>query len=140
MVGRVDGKIVLITGAASGIGRGTALMLAREGAVVVGADLQSGPGETRSDTFAELKDRIHLAVISDLGPRLYNESLSPTSLHDVTSDSTSLPRRHCGRAVTHSPRNPATGARTGSACRIRTDRRRAQLTPQLGLALPRYPP
>jgi len=46
MVGRVDGKIVLITGAASGIGRGTALMLAREGAVVVGADLQSGPGET----------------------------------------------------------------------------------------------
>ena len=37
----------------------------------------------RSDGFAELKDRIHLAVISDLGPRLYNESLTTTSLHRV---------------------------------------------------------
>jgi pilus assembly protein CpaF len=37
----------------------------------------------RSDSFAELKDRIHLAVISELGPRLYNESLTTTSLHDV---------------------------------------------------------
>jgi pilus assembly protein CpaF len=43
----------------------------------------AAPTEVRLDTFAELKDRIHLAVISDLGPRLYNESLSTTSLHDV---------------------------------------------------------
>ncbi len=40
-------------------------------------------GEVRSDSFADLKDRIHQAVISDLGPRLYNESLSATSLHEV---------------------------------------------------------
>jgi pilus assembly protein CpaF len=39
--------------------------------------------EQRQDSFAELKDRIHLAVISDLGPRLYNESISQASLHDV---------------------------------------------------------
>jgi pilus assembly protein CpaF len=39
--------------------------------------------DSRTDSFAELKDRIHLAVISDLGPRLYNESLSVNSLHDV---------------------------------------------------------
>ncbi len=35
------------------------------------------------DGFAELKDRVHLAVISDLGPRLYNESLSQQALRDV---------------------------------------------------------
>jgi pilus assembly protein CpaF len=35
------------------------------------------------DGFAELKDRVHLAVISDLGPRLYNETLSPEALRDV---------------------------------------------------------
>ncbi len=35
------------------------------------------------DGFAELKDRVHLAVISDLGPRLYNETLSQESLRDV---------------------------------------------------------
>jgi pilus assembly protein CpaF len=35
------------------------------------------------DTFVELKDRIHMAVISELGPRLYNESLSQSTLRDV---------------------------------------------------------
>jgi pilus assembly protein CpaF len=35
------------------------------------------------DGFADLKDRVHLAVISDLGPRLYNEALSPEALRDV---------------------------------------------------------
>jgi pilus assembly protein CpaF len=37
----------------------------------------------KSDGFAEVKDRIHLAVISDLGPRLYNESLTTNSLLEV---------------------------------------------------------
>ena len=35
------------------------------------------------DSFTELKDRIHMAVISGLGPRLYNEGLSPTVLREV---------------------------------------------------------
>jgi NAD(P)-dependent dehydrogenase (short-subunit alcohol dehydrogenase family) len=42
--GRVDGKIVLITGAASGIGRAAALLLAREGASIVATDLQAEKG------------------------------------------------------------------------------------------------
>ena len=40
--GRFAGKIVIVTGAGSGIGRSTALRLAREGATVIAADI-SGP-------------------------------------------------------------------------------------------------
>jgi 3(or 17)beta-hydroxysteroid dehydrogenase len=38
MAGRVQGKVALITGGGSGIGRATALTLAREGAIVVATD------------------------------------------------------------------------------------------------------
>ena len=39
MAGRVEGKVALVTGAASGIGRATALTFAREGAKLVIADM-----------------------------------------------------------------------------------------------------
>jgi 3(or 17)beta-hydroxysteroid dehydrogenase len=39
---RIAGKVALVTGAASGIGRATAILLAQEGAVVTCADLNSG--------------------------------------------------------------------------------------------------
>lgn len=41
MTGRVDGKVACVTGAASGIGRAVALLLAREGAFVVATDIQA---------------------------------------------------------------------------------------------------
>ena len=44
----------------------------------------SGPTDSAaSDSFVELKDRIHTAIISELGPRLYNEALSQTALREV---------------------------------------------------------
>jgi NAD(P)-dependent dehydrogenase (short-subunit alcohol dehydrogenase family) len=41
---RVKGKVALVTGAASGIGRACALLLAREGATVVATDVQDDAG------------------------------------------------------------------------------------------------
>ena len=45
MAGRVDGKVALITGGASGLGAESARRLAREGAKVVLTDLAADAGE-----------------------------------------------------------------------------------------------
>ena len=48
MARRLDGKVCVITGTASGIGAETAALFKEEGAVVVGADLQESSGVDRS--------------------------------------------------------------------------------------------
>ncbi|MGO9267525.1 MAG: SDR family NAD(P)-dependent oxidoreductase [Candidatus Binataceae bacterium] len=50
-MGKLDGKVAVITGAASGMGRATALRFAKEGAAIVVADLNSQAGEA---TIAEI--------------------------------------------------------------------------------------
>jgi NAD(P)-dependent dehydrogenase (short-subunit alcohol dehydrogenase family) len=49
MTGRLDGRVAVITGAASGIGAGTARRFVAEGARVVLADLQEQPGRQLAD-------------------------------------------------------------------------------------------
>jgi len=48
-MGRVDGKVALITGAASGLGRADAMTLAREGAAVVVTDVNDAGGQAVVD-------------------------------------------------------------------------------------------
>jgi NAD(P)-dependent dehydrogenase (short-subunit alcohol dehydrogenase family) len=49
MAGRLDGKVALITGGASGLGAESARRMAREGAVVVLTDLQTEAGQGVAD-------------------------------------------------------------------------------------------
>ncbi len=50
---RLESKVALITGAASGIGRASALLFAREGARVVVADIQDEPGQATAAAIAD---------------------------------------------------------------------------------------
>src|SRR4029078_8173150 len=41
---------------------------------------RSAPTRGRDDPFAEIKNRVHMAVIGDLGPQLFNVSMDPIAL------------------------------------------------------------
>ena len=53
MTGRLDGKVALISGTASGMGRAAAIRFATEGAAVVGADLDAEANELTARTVRE---------------------------------------------------------------------------------------
>jgi NAD(P)-dependent dehydrogenase (short-subunit alcohol dehydrogenase family) len=53
----LSGKVALITGAASGIGRATALLFAREGAAIALADLKIDAGQRVADEIAQAGGR-----------------------------------------------------------------------------------
>ncbi len=53
MAGTLEGKVALVTGGSSGIGRASALTFAREGAKVVVADVNAQGGE---ETASKIKE------------------------------------------------------------------------------------
>ena len=53
MTGRIEGKVAIVTGAASGIGKASAALFAREGAKVVAADVAEGEGVMAADAGRE---------------------------------------------------------------------------------------
>lgn len=62
-MGRVDGKVIIITGAASGFGRATAKLMAKEGAKIVVADYNlAGAEETVTQINAEGGEAVAVKV------------------------------------------------------------------------------
>lgn len=58
-------KVFIVTGGASGLGEGTARMLAAEGGRVVVADLQAGPGQAVADAIGGRYVRCDVSVEAD---------------------------------------------------------------------------
>lgn len=65
MAGRLEGKVVLVTGARRGIGRGTALVAAREGADVAVNDVEDGGLQEVADEIKALGRR-SIPIVGDV--------------------------------------------------------------------------
>ena len=65
MAGRLEGKVAVITGAASGIGRGTADLFVAEGARVVAADIQDDKGARLAEDHKGKAVYVHCDVTKE---------------------------------------------------------------------------
>jgi NAD(P)-dependent dehydrogenase (short-subunit alcohol dehydrogenase family) len=87
-MGKLDGKVAVITGAASGMGRATAIRFANEGASVVVADLNAQAGE---ETISEITAAGGIALFqhTDVGSdqdlkALFDRALKEYGRLDIT--------------------------------------------------------
>jgi NAD(P)-dependent dehydrogenase (short-subunit alcohol dehydrogenase family) len=74
-IGRLDGKVAVITGAASGIGRASARRFAAEGALVCVADLADQPGKQVADEVGGLYVHADVTDPADVG-RMHEQAAS----------------------------------------------------------------
>lgn len=74
MAGRLAGKVAIITGTGSGMGRAAALMFAREGAKVVGCDINAAAGSVVDEARAAGGEMVSLQPI-DLSQQAGAEQL-----------------------------------------------------------------
>ena len=111
-MGRFDGKTVVVTGAASGIGKATSQRLLDEGAEVVGADVAGGDGIRRVDVTDETAvarllddagDRVdglvHAAGVAGGGPVHLLDEASWRQVLDVNLTGTFFVVKHAVRRM-----------------------------------------
>ena len=65
-MGRLEGKVAIVTGAGQGVGRGIALVFAREGAKVVVAEVNPDTARAVADEIGQAGGKA-LAVVCDVG-------------------------------------------------------------------------
>lgn len=65
MSGRLEGKVAVVTGASSGIGRGTVELLVREGARVIAADIDDEKGARLEDDHRGMVHYMHCDVTQE---------------------------------------------------------------------------
>ena len=65
MTGRLEGKVAVITGAASGIGRATVELFVAEGARVIAADIQDDKGARMEEDHKGMVQFVHCDVMRE---------------------------------------------------------------------------
>jgi NAD(P)-dependent dehydrogenase (short-subunit alcohol dehydrogenase family) len=65
MTGRVSGKVVVVTGAASGLGEATARLMHAEGAAVLLADIQDARGQRVAEELGDRSRYLHCDVTAE---------------------------------------------------------------------------
>jgi NAD(P)-dependent dehydrogenase (short-subunit alcohol dehydrogenase family) len=110
-VGRFDGRTVVVTGAASGIGAATCQRLTSEGATVIGADVAAGDGIRQVDVtdeaaVAALMDEagavhgvVHAAGVAGGGPVHMLDEAAWRLVIDVNLTGTFLVVKHAVRRM-----------------------------------------
>ena len=81
MGARLDGRVAIITGAASGIGRATAVRFAEEGADIVVADVLAGEGKETAKAIDALGRRA-LVVPTDVAKEADCEALAEAAIRE----------------------------------------------------------
>jgi (+)-trans-carveol dehydrogenase len=84
-VGRFDGKVALVTGAARGQGRNHAIRLAREGADIISIDSCAGIDSVPYALATESELQATASDIAEIGRRVFSAQADVRSLDAVTS-------------------------------------------------------